>query len=207
MYSRNGLVSSLTTNWYPIIFNETSSGSIYMQAHKYNLSSCNCATSSTCMEPMTLELHSGPKWVVPGMMIGCLPFETMLQSTAECIYDQNCLNNISQKLATESFLPLSASRTRFKPINTQKFQSIADELFIEDWRVYVSYENYFNSCQPSICSYTLWKRFNISNSFSILLTIYSGLCILLEIFIPLGFKFVRKYLCRRNGRTRPMANS
>ncbi|CAF0846054.1 unnamed protein product [Adineta steineri] len=207
MYSRNGLVSSLTTNWYPIIFNETSGGKIYMQAHRYNLSSCNCATSTTCMEPMTLELHSGLNWIVPGMMIGCLPFETMLQSTAECIYDQNCLNNISQQLAIESFLPLSASRTRFKPINTQKFQSIADELFIEDWRVNVSYENYFNSCQPETCSYTLWKRFNISHSLSTLLTIYSGVCILLEIFIPLGFKFGQKYLCRRNGQIRPMANS
>jgi hypothetical protein len=207
MYSGNGLVSSLSTNWYPVILNETFSGMIYMQTQEYNLSSCNCATLPTCMEPMTLELDSRPNWIVPGMMLGCLPLESMLQSTLECIYDQICLNVITETIPTESIPPLFASRTRFQPINTTKLESIAAELFIEDWRVNISYEKYFNSCQPKTCSYTLSKRFNILYFISIVATIYSGLCILLKLIIPIVFKVGCKFLCRQNRQIRPINNS
>jgi len=204
MYSGNGLISAFTTNWYPVISHETPLKTIYMQAQKYNLSSCNCATSPTCMEPMSLELSSGQNWIVPGMMIGCLPLESMLQSTLECIYDQNCLNRINQTVSAESLLALSTSRTRFQPINTTKLESIVAELFIEDWGVKFPYENYFNSCQPETCSYTLSTRFNIRDCMSTISTIYSGLCILLQLIIPIGFKLGQKFLRWRNRQIRPI---
>jgi len=159
------------------------------------------------MEPMSLELSSGQNWIVPGMMIGCLPLESMLQSTLECIYDQTCLNKITETVSNESVPPLLASRTRFQSINTTKLESIAAELFIEDWRVNFSYEKYFNNCQCKICSYTLSKRFNILYSINILLTIYSGLDILLQLIIPMGFKLRDKFLRWRNRQIRPMNNS
>ncbi|CAF1074327.1 unnamed protein product [Adineta steineri] len=150
---------ALTTNWHPVVAHEATSGWIYMQAEKYNLSSCNCATMPGCVEPMSLELNTGSNWTVPGMMIGCLPLESMLESTLECIYDQYCLNTITQIFLAESIQPLFSTRTRFKPINTTKLTTIASELFIEDWGVEFIYEKYFASCQPKTCSYVLSERF------------------------------------------------
>jgi hypothetical protein len=128
----------------------------------------------------------------------------MLQSTLECIYDQNCLNRINQKVSAESLLALSTSRTRFQPINTTKLESIVAELFIEDWGVKFPYEKYFNSCQPETCSYTLSTRFNILYCMNIIFTIYSGLCILLQLIIPIGFKLGQKFLRWRNRQIRPI---
>ncbi|CAF1193541.1 unnamed protein product [Adineta steineri] len=198
MYSGNGLISALATNWYPVIAFEAAIGTIYMKAQKYNLSSCNCATMSACVEPISLELNSGSNWTVPGMMIGCLPLESMLESTLECIYDQDCLDTITETLLAKSILPLSSARTRFKPINTTKLITIASELFIEDWGVEFAYERYFTSCQPKICSYTLSERFRIKDSMSTIFTIYGGICILLRFIIPIGFKFAYKCFSRRN---------
>jgi hypothetical protein len=204
MYFGNGLVSSFGTNWYPTILDNLSYGTIYMQAEQYNQSSCNCATSSTCTEPATFLLGSGVNWIVPGMMLGCYPIESMLQSTLECIYDQNCLNTITNTTFTDLLTALNASRTRFIPINTTKIESIVNELFIEDWGVNISYENYFNSCQPKTCSYTLVKRFNILYSIGILLTIYTGLCIILKLIIPIGFKIGPNYFLWRHRTIRPI---
>ncbi|CAF1041737.1 unnamed protein product [Adineta steineri] len=198
MYSGNGLISAIGTNWYPVIAFEATIGTIYMQAQKYNLSSCNCATMPACVEPISLELNSGSNWIVPGMMIGCLPLESMLESTLECIYDQDCLDTISETLLAKSILSLSSARTRFKPINTTKLITTASELFIEDWGVKFSYEKYFASCQPKTCSYVSSERFHIINSMSTILTIYGGICILLQFIIPIGFKFAYKCFSRRN---------
>ncbi|CAF4038558.1 unnamed protein product [Adineta steineri] len=188
MYSGNGLISGLTTNWYPVVAFKATIGTLYMQAQKYNISSCNCATMPACVESMSLELNSGSNWTVPGMMIGCLPLESMLQSTLECIYDEDCLNTITETLLAKSILPLSSTRTRFKPINTTKLTTIASELFIEDWGVEFAYEKYFTSCQPKTCSYTSSERFRIKDSMGTIFTIYGGICILLQFIIPIGYK-------------------
>ncbi|CAF4060286.1 unnamed protein product [Adineta steineri] len=207
MYSGNGLISALTTNWHPVVAHEAASGRIYMQAQKYNLSSCNCATMPACVEPMSLELKSGSNWTVPGTMIGCLPLESMLESTLECIYDQYCLNIITQMLLGGSIQPLFSTRTRFKPINTTKLTTIASELFIEDWGVEFVYEKYFASCQPKTCSYTSSERFQIMDSMGTIFTIYGGICILLQFIIPIGFKLVYKCFYRRNRQITAMDTS
>ncbi|CAF1266440.1 unnamed protein product [Adineta steineri] len=182
------LSKRLTTNWYPVVAFKATIGTLYMQAQKYNISSCNCATMPACVESMSLELNSGSNWTVPGMMIGCLPLESMLQSTLECIYDEDCLNTITETLLAKSILPLSSTRTRFKPINTTKLTTIASELFIEDWGVEFAYEKYFTSCQPKTCSYTSSERFRIKDSMGTIFTIYGGICILLQFIIPIGYK-------------------
>ncbi|CAF1345639.1 unnamed protein product [Adineta steineri] len=207
MYSGNGLISALAANWYPVIAFEATIGTIYMKAQKYNLSSCNCATMSACVEPISLELNSGPNWTVPGMMIGCLPLESMLESTLECIYDQDCLNTITETLLAKSIRALSSTRTRFKPINTTKLITTASELFIEDWGVKFSYENYFASCQPKTCSYTSSERFRIKDSIGTIFTIYGGICILLQFIIPIGFKLVYKCFSRRTRQITAMDTS
>ncbi|CAF1306606.1 unnamed protein product [Adineta steineri] len=131
----------------------------------------------------------------------------MLESTLECIYDQDCLNTITQMLLAESIQPLFSTRTRFKSSNTTKLTIIASELFIEHWGVEFVYEKYFASCQPKTCSYVSSERFQIMDSMGTIFTIYSGICILLQFIIPIGFKLVYKCFYRRNRQITAMDTS
>ncbi|UJR17374.1 hypothetical protein I4U23_004269 [Adineta vaga] len=94
IYSTNAFISAFGTNWFPVIREVRHNEKIYMRPQEYNRSSCNCATSTTCVQTMTLKRKSEPLWPVPGMLSGCLPLDSMLESTMECLYDQTCLDMI-----------------------------------------------------------------------------------------------------------------
>jgi hypothetical protein len=205
IYSSNGFISAFGTNWSPVILKQQDQGKIYMRAQEYNLSSCNCATSPTCVQNMTLERSPLSLWSVPGMMSGCLPLDSMLESTLECMYDQACLDTISDTLNSSlRYIALIANRTRFHPINTFKLESIVTELFIEEWFSYVSFESYFNACQPESCSYTRFRKFDIFYILDTLIVVYGGLSIVLELTIPIVLKFIYKHLPKRRNRVVPI---
>ncbi|CAF1152487.1 unnamed protein product [Adineta steineri] len=201
MYSNNVFISAFGTNWSPVIREVAHLATIYMQPKRYNLSSCNCATSKKCVETMKLRLESGSPWAVPGMLSGCLPLDSMLESTLECLYDQTCIDKISDALDSSiRYTPLITDHTRFHPINIMKLNNITKQLFIEKWSESVSFEAYFNACHIDKCSYTISKRFNIGYVSSTVIAFYGGLSVGLTLTIPLVFKIVKKCLLNRNSR-------
>ncbi|CAF0943284.1 unnamed protein product [Adineta steineri] len=201
MYSSNAFISAFGTNWSPVLREVEENAKIYMQAQKYNMSSCSCATSTTCVETMKLRLESRSPWVVPGMLSGCLPLDSMLESTLECLYDQACIDMISDALnSTIRYTPLIADHTRFHPISIMKLDNITKQFFIEKWSESVSFEAYFNACHTEKCSYTISKRFNIGYISSTVIAFYGGLSVGLKLTIPLVFKIVKKCLSNRNSR-------
>ncbi|CAF3568586.1 unnamed protein product [Adineta steineri] len=201
VYSGSAFISAFGTNWSPVIREVAHLATIYMQPKRYNLSSCNCATSKKCVETMKLRLESGSPWAVPGMLSGCLPLDSMLESTLECLYDQTCIDKISDALDSSiRYTPLITDHTRFHPINIMKLNNITKQLFIEKWSESVSFEAYFNACHIDKCSYTISKRFNIGYVSSTVIAFYGGLSVGLTLTIPLVFKIVKKCLLNRNSR-------
>jgi hypothetical protein len=203
LYSSSGFFSAFGTNWSPVIREEKgyTYAKTYMQAQGYNLSSCNCATSPICVQTMNLELKSGLLWPVPGMLSGCLPLDSMLESTLECLYDQACLDMISNTINPSlHYHALDANRTRFHPINTTKLDSIVTELFIEEWFENISFESYFNACQPHSCLYTVAKRFDMLHVLSTVIAFFGGLSLVLEHTIPFVFKIATKCLVKQKSR-------
>ncbi|CAF0942861.1 unnamed protein product [Adineta steineri] len=201
MYSNNVFISAFGTNWYTELRGVWPGAKIYMRPQQYNMSSCNCATSKTCVETMKLRLESGSPWAVPGMLSGCLPLDSMLESTLECLYDQSCIDKISEALDSSiRYTPLIADHTRFHPVNIMKLDNITKQLFIEKWSESVSFEAYFNACHIDKCSYTISKRFNIGYISSTVIAFYGGLSVGLTVTIPLLFKIVKKCLLNRNSR-------
>lgn len=193
--SRDSLVSAFGTNWQPLIHNETSGSIIYLQPQQYNGSSCNCATSADCMESMMLTLKSGLQQIVPGMLCGCLSIDSLLKSTLEGVYNQTCLDLINESYNFSTpIMALDANGTHFHPINATTINSIAAQLFVERWSVNISFESYFNACQPNTCSYTFYKRFNVLYVVSIFLTFYGGARVILTIVIPIMVPLVHKCL-------------
>ena len=147
---------------------------------------CNCGLSKHCMQPMT----DSDNVTLLGLMTGCYPLEAFLQSSLECLYDEICFPTIAtSSLITSSMeassLILNASMpSRYHP--TTKVEDILKSVFIEEWATNISYEEYYNVCAPSSCSYSYLKPVPAVEIVTNLLRLYGGLTLIAEhIVVPL----------------------
>jgi hypothetical protein len=67
---------------------------------------------------------------IPGIMVGCLPYTSLLQSTLECFYYQSCINQI-QTFINGFSLVFPLLSTHFQQNTT--VSDLFDQLFIESW--------------------------------------------------------------------------
>jgi len=125
--------------------------------------------------------------LLPGLFIGCLPLDSLLKSTLECFYNQTCLdiiisymNHSSKSFYSHSFSVLNQSR--FSPSTT--FETLMDVLFVEEWKINMSYIHYFQQCQPSFCQYSIEQRKNILYILTMIISLHAGLNSILKIIIP-----------------------
>ena len=171
MAQGNGLVSGYSTNWGIFLPNMTKDATIYTKARIYD--ECNCATSASCNQSSTPY--------VPGFVVGCLPLESFLRSTFECLYNQSCVDTISSYI-NASIIPRALNNTNSRFASYLITNDIVQEMFIESWSLNVSYENFFQQCQPNSCSYTLIGRNNILLMLlQLIVGLYGGLTVLLKL--------------------------
>ena len=170
----NGLVSVYTTNWNPFLTdNITHSLKIYMKSQSYG--GCDCAVSSSCIQ------NSTP--IVAGYVVGCLPLESYLRSTLECLYSPSCLHQIIPAIFS-SYIPPSLNQIESRFAMHTLNIDIVDEMFIESWSSNFSYEKFFEECKPKSCKYTVTKRYNLIYVITTLLGLLGGINILRRLFIP-----------------------
>lgn len=136
-------------------------------------------------------------YVIPGAITGCSTVGSLLLSSLECFYsDSNCslilMNYIKQTyfwyvedpvwFDIEPFTYNSISK-HFLP-NTS-IGSIMKGMMIERWNPSVSYEQFYESCAPSYCTYT---EIEYSKAvFEVIITLISiigGLTISLRLITP-----------------------
>ncbi|CAF1073467.1 unnamed protein product [Adineta steineri] len=173
MAQGNGLISAYSTNWGLFLPNMTKDATIYTKARIYN--ECNCATSASCVQ------SSIP--YVPGYVVGCLPLNSFLQSTFECLYNQSCINIISSYV-NASIIPRILNNTNSRFNSNLLASDIVEEMFIESWSINISYKAFFQQCQPTSCSYKLIDRYNLLYVVTTILGLYGGLTVLLKIIVP-----------------------
>lgn len=120
------------------------------------------------------------KYRVSGLMAGCLPLESIRQSTLECLYSQTCIDILSLQPNMFKVKPLKISRT-----NLTIGQMFDEHLFIESWQNTSNYEVYFNACAPRTLTYS----YQGSDHFTLILAqcvdASGGLAILWALIIPL----------------------
>ena len=137
---------------------------------------CSCGISSKCLEPITLDNH-----VIPGLFLGCLPLESIFQSTPVCLYNQTCVNqiNINNLNVTALISPtnneLSMNRT---------VEKIVDNALDMQWSIDINYTKFFYECQPASCSYSTNERRDALQIIVTLLGFYGGLTIALRYVVP-----------------------
>ena len=186
MAQGNGLVSGYSTNWGIFLPNMTKDTTIYTKARTYG--ECNCAISASCTAPSIPH--------VPGFVVACLPIESLLRSTFECLYNQTCVDTISTYIKA-SKIPnaLNITQSRFAPSIITN--DLVEKMFIESWSINVSYEHFYQQCQPKSCSYTLIERHNILYVLTTIVGLYGGLTVLLKLLVPFAVRRIHTLIRRR----------
>ncbi|CAF1054316.1 unnamed protein product [Adineta steineri] len=197
--AQNGFLSALRTNYFIQSKNFQDSFLIYSELYlrKNSTASCNCRleenqctypaytfhnSTITKFDKLSMsEPSAGSK--IAGFMAGCLPMESLRQSTLECLYDQSCIDILSLQPDISRPKPLQRSSTRFSPDLT--VGSMFDEsLFIESWQNETSFETYFSLCAPRSLTYTYEGRFHLAAIITISISAFGGLCILWDFVTP-----------------------
>lgn len=132
---------------------------------------------------------------ITSLITRCFPLDSVLTSTLECWFDQDCLNLVLSNMVISN----DSEMTNVKHLNsniTSRFEinstveSIVNEFFIENWTVIISYENFYKTCASTSCSYNIDERFDFYIIIPILLSAYSVISKCLYIFIPLIIRFI-----------------
>jgi hypothetical protein len=124
-------------------------------------------------------------------MAGCLPLDSMRQSTLECLYNQTCINAISLQPEISQPKALNKSLTRFLLNST--IGSIFDEsLFVESWQNKSNFEKYFSACAPRSLSYSYQARFHFETILTLSLSAFGGLVIGCKLITPIFIKIFNR---------------
>ncbi|CAF4146509.1 unnamed protein product, partial [Adineta steineri] len=170
---------------------------------------CSCANDINCNTKMrlyTLSDSNPSNITIPGLYIACTMYESLLQSTFECFYDdQGCLMTIinfynSIWFQPQDFSLLNSSIPSRFPRNSS-INSISSELFIEFWNQSLNYSSYFAHCQPQSCSYTILQRNNLITTITIIIGLIGGLSASLRIIVPVVVKIYFYLIGRRQNQS------
>jgi hypothetical protein len=198
MTSDNQIMTVFETNWQwmaPSLNHPDYWGvKLHTNPIVYN-GSCNCGLSSQCVEESL---------TMPGLMIGCYPLESLLKSTLQCLYNVSCFSLIQQ--VSRSFAPLNDSNlSRYQKNSTVEL--MLNQLMVEQWNKSIMYEKYYDQCAPLLCSYSYIERRPALQVLILLLELYGGLVIIMNVvallLVALWQKIVIR-LRRRHVQVQPM---
>ena len=124
------------------------------------------------------------------LVIKCFSSESVLSSTLACWYDPNCMTLMRNSYTwigipgvMEISLLDSTIESRFLTDTT--IEVIMQGLFIENWTLSFSYDQYYNTCAPISCIYTIEQQFDLFLVVVTAVAVYGGLSKGLRLLIPL----------------------
>ncbi|CAF1308194.1 unnamed protein product [Adineta steineri] len=164
------------------------------QSARYN--DCTCTSSATCINQYVVINYPNftQIFLLPGLYTGCYITESLLQSSLECFYDQVCLNTVQLYLQSSAFINVTALDISLSVqfLENSTVADILDQLMVEEWINSSIYENYYNECQPSGCSYTVTSKNSAIYIVTTLIGLVGGLITVLKLTVPMLVKFARK---------------
>ncbi|CAF1441651.1 unnamed protein product [Adineta ricciae] len=156
---------------------------------------CSCATNPSCKQPLTIY-DDNRTYRLMGIYQGCLFIDSVLLSTTECFFSNYCINTLKSFMLTAHPLHKllkalnSSILSSYQPNTTMDI--IVNNLFIEDWNALYFYNQYYNQCQPSYCSYTKEENENRFDVLTKLIAIYGGLSMILKICVPILVNVIKR---------------
>ncbi|CAF3643756.1 unnamed protein product [Adineta steineri] len=189
----NAFLSGQLTNYYLKVNSDNSS----VSSTSISYSDCNCHLSSTCVNQLSIYKNDSgnvTSFDVPGFYVGCYVIETLLQSTLQCFYNQNCIDELLLYLTTAS--PINA--TALDPSLSSQYsedstiENLLNNLMIEEWNPTQIYDRYYDECQPIECTYTIKTRNSVIYIITTMFGIIGGLITVLKLVVPRVVKLIRK---------------
>ena len=145
---------------------------------------CSCGVYSNCTSQAYYidKINQSDRIAIEGFKVGCLPSESLLSSTLQCLYNVSCIDLIQKYMnSTDSLEPL---RITTQSQMNKTINELINQLFIVQWLPTINYSSYFQDCSPSLCSYDYIQKFNIIYIISYLLGLQGGLMIALKWICP-----------------------
>ncbi|CAF1270304.1 unnamed protein product [Adineta ricciae] len=192
----NALIGLFTSSWKFVKINNTEGdNSMFLTVPTNQNTTCSCITTKSCSQPAQVFNYDGAlRYTCQGIVMGCSLLESILQSSFSCFYSMKCVKEIRTAFSlfwpedletwaneTNTTITLNAQLTRFSIDDT--FETLAYNMFIESWITNVSYELFFNSCQPEKCAYMYHRRFDILQLLTIFLSLFSGVSLALRFLL------------------------
>ncbi|CAF1584318.1 unnamed protein product [Adineta ricciae] len=131
-------------------------------------------------------------FIVPGMFASTSLMQSLMHSTLECLFEQLCLDKISLHVKKASISKKQFSSLK-QDVSTEKktIKELSNALFVKEWIVISSYENYFNYCQPLYCQYLDEQRNSFVYIFTTTISLFSGLKLILPWIVLYVIQFIR----------------
>ncbi len=193
---------------------------------------CICATNPRCKSPVAIyEIDRGMEvnfefrvvYIVPGWIAGCSPIDSLLLSTLECFYSNSTCFPILMGYIQEAYIQNVEYPSWFDvhplvhdpklsqyPPNTS-ISKIVQNIMIEKWNPSILYEQFYESCAPSNCTYS--QRIHINTGVGVVLTLVSmigGLTVSLRLITPQLVKLIARLLlaitAKKQQRQQPEGN-
>ena len=168
-------------------------------------SSCDCTIDLHCRLQAGFDdtfggitqFEYGNMETLPGISAGCLPVSSILASTLECFYNQTCVDEVISYFPTnERFTALSTSEPSQFSSNAS-VQSMIVRLLVENWTTTISYDKYYTQCAPAACTYAQIQQHSFLFVFTKLISLLSGLTLVLSLAIPPCAQFIDEWRQQR----------
>ncbi|UJR07167.1 hypothetical protein I4U23_011455, partial [Adineta vaga] len=174
---------------------------------------CVCAINPNCQSTAAIYYESDDLnliYSIPGWSQGCSGMDSLRMSTLQCLYpssDPDCFRIILSFLtkipdsvsfvesSSFDFQPLVYDPTvsRFPPNTSMSI--ILKEMMLEQWNVSSSYQNFYELCAPTYCSYS--QRVRKQTFLGVVITLVSmigGIVVSLRLVTPYVVKFILSLL-------------
>jgi hypothetical protein len=145
--------------------------------------------------------HPRPDFVVPGMRVGCLPYEAFLKSDLQCFFSEDCLHQTATKISTSPPDQWPRVLSLVGLVNFTATSTVDDLLrreLVDHWHHVKSYAGYYNACVPIECVYRVERYKDVISVLTLIIGLYGGLSVVLRFVAPwivVAVSFVRKKMC------------
>lgn len=185
------IYSALTTNGF--FYMSTNPTIPVSKTRRYNNCSCNIRADCKANAVIRDEGVGDIIQTIPGVYIGCYIFNALQSSTLECFFNKSCTDILRSYLDISSdanFSVLDADQLiRFKTNST--FGDILTSLFVERWNWTSTFHGYYNSCQPSECTYTTASKNDAIFIITSVIALFGGLITAIKLITPIIISYAR----------------
>ena len=216
----NKMLSSLDTTLVTVLFNDPNSVNPFNAAQfMYNdieRTDCYCTSDYNCRSPSIIcgdilynsyQPYGPPtgqeEMRIPGFYTGCLPINSLVQSSLECFYDQTCVDQLASSVAGgEHFSAIDLHPQSLFQHNST-VESILNRVMIEHWKSNFSYRDYFDHCKPIYCSYFINERHTAILVLTQIIGLLGGLTLILTLIVPKVVHYIRNRHVRKQSPSEP----